>query len=212
MTRLALLAGVVLLTGCSGLLLPPPPEEPTHLYQLQLEAPLTEISPTPKKERHGTIMVEQPQVAAGYGTTAIAYRRGPWEIHYYSKSRWIDNPAVMLRGAITSALNEVGPFREAIETPSGIAVNYSLQTKLLRLVQDFSNAPPSQEQLVVRVTLVDVARGVILASQVLNFNVAAPTEDARGGVVAANKALQQLAAEMVEFCRNALASRASDRP
>lgn len=210
MLRFALLAAVALLAGCSGLL-PPPPLEPTHLYQLQFEAPLTEISSTPEGERHGTVMVEQPQVDAGYGTTAMAYRRAPWEINYYAQSRWVDDPALMLREALTSALNEVGPFREAIETPSGITADYSLQTDLLRLEQDFSSAPPSRERLVVRVKLVDLTRGVLLASRVLNLSAAAPTEDAHGGVVAANKALRQLAAEVVELCRNALASQAGSR-
>lgn len=210
MLRLALLAAVVLLTGCSGLL-PAPPQGPTHLYQLQIETPLTEVSSTPEEERHGVVMVEQPQVDAGYDTTAMAYRRTPWEIHYYSQSRWVDDPARMLREALTSALNEVGPFREAIETPSGIAVGYSLRTEVLRLEQDFSNTPPSRERLVVRVRLVDSVRGVLLASRVLDLSATTPTENAHGGAVAANTVLRQLAAKVVEFCRNALVSHASSR-
>lgn len=210
MPRLVLLATMVLLTGCSGLL-PAPPQEPTHLYQLQLETPLTRVSSTPEAQRHGVVMVEQPQAAAGYSTTAMAYRRAPWEIHYYSQSRWVDNPAPMLREVLISALNEAGPFHSALETPSGIAVGYSLRTEVLRLEQDFSNAPPSRERLVVRVKLVDLARGVLLANRVLDLSATAPTDDAHGGVVAANAALKQLAAEVVELCRNALASHAKRR-
>ncbi|EAR23029.1 hypothetical protein NB231_14453 [Nitrococcus mobilis Nb-231] len=153
-------------------------------------------------------MVEPPQVAAGYDTTAMAYRRTPWEIRYYSLSRWVDDPARMLREALTSALNQLGPFRSAFASPAGIAVDYSLRTELLRLEQDFSNAPPSRERLVVRVQLVNLAHDTLLASQVLELNTTAPSEDAYGGVVAANTALQQLAAEVVTFCRKALADQA----
>lgn len=207
MPRLTLLATVVLLTGCSGLL-PSAPQEPMHLYQLELEAPLTTISSTPAEKRHGVVMVEQPQVAAGYDTTAMAYRFTPWEIHYYSQSRWVAAPARMLREALTRALNQAGPFRSALEQPSGIAVDYSLHTQLLRLEQDFSGAPPSRERLAVRVQLVDLARGALLANQVLDFSVPAPNDDAHGGVVAANKALRQLARKLAEFNRNALAAHA----
>lgn len=210
MSRFALLAALVLLTGCSGLL-PSPPKEAAHLYQLQLETALTGISSIPEEERRGVIAVELPQAAAGYDTTAMAYQRGPWEIHYYSQSRWVDDPARMLREALTSALNEAGPFRSVLETPSGVAMDYSLRTELLRLEQDFSNAPPSRERLVVRAKLVDLQRGVVLASQVLDLSATAPTDDAHGGVVAANAALRQLAAKVVEFCQNALAAHVGER-
>lgn len=210
MPKLILLAMLVLLTGCAGLL-PSPPKGPTHLYQLQLKAPLTEVSSIPEEERRGVVIVEQPQVAAGYDTTAIAYRRSRWEIHYYSRSRWVDDPARMLREALTSALNQAGPFHAALEVPSGVAVSYSLRTELLRLEQDFSDAPPSRERLVVRVRLLDLARGAMLASEILDFSETARSEDARGGVVAANTALRRLAAEVVEFSRKAIATHASGR-
>lgn len=210
MSRIALFTTFMLLTGCSGLL-PSPPQAPRHLYQLQLKAPITKAVSLPETQRHGVVMVERPQVAAGYDTTAIAYRFTPWEIHYYSQSRWVAHPARMLREALTRALNQAGPFRVALNQPSGIGVDYSLRTKLLRLEQDFSGAPPSQERLVVRVKLVDLRRGVLLVSRVLDYSVPAPSEDAHGGVVAANEALRRLATEVVELSRKALASHAKKR-
>ncbi|MDN5851113.1 MAG: ABC-type transport auxiliary lipoprotein family protein, partial [Nitrococcus sp.] len=179
--------------------------------QLELSAPLTKTSSTPERKHHGVVMVEQPQVAAGYDTTAMAYRHTPWEIHYYSQSRWVATPTRMVREALTRALNQAGPFRTALDQPSGIAVNYSLHTQLLRLEQDFSAAPPSRERLVVRVSLVDLQRDMLLASRVLDFSVPAPSEDAHGGVVAANTALRQLARKVVEFSRKALAAHADGR-
>ncbi|MCO6440871.1 MAG: membrane integrity-associated transporter subunit PqiC [Nitrococcus mobilis] len=209
MLRLILLATVTLLSGCS--VLPSPPQEAAHLYQLQLNAPLGNVASTPPEERQGVVVVEYPQVAAGYDTTAMAYRRTPWEIRYYSLSRWVDEPARMLREALTSTLNQLGPFRAALDSPAGITVDYSLHTELLRLEQDFSGTPPSRQRLVVRVQLVDLARGALLASQVLELNTTAPSEDAHGGVAAANSALQQLAAEVVNLCRKALADPARAR-
>ncbi|MDN5869710.1 MAG: ABC-type transport auxiliary lipoprotein family protein [Nitrococcus sp.] len=210
MPRLTLLATGLLLTACTGLL-PPASQEPTHLYQLELRAPLTDIPSIPAEKRHGVVMVEQPQVAAGYDTTAMAYRFTPWEIHYYAQSRWVAAPARMLREALTRALSQAGPFRSALDQPSGMAVDYRLRTKLLRLEQDFSGAPPSRERLVAHVKLVDLQRGALLASRVLSFSVPAPSEDAHGGVVAANMAIKQLAAEVVELSRKALATHSKKR-
>lgn len=197
-----LLTTVALMSGCSVLL--PPSQEALHMYQLQLKAPLGNVASIPPEARQGAVVVEYPQVAAGYDTAAMAYRRTPWEIRYYSLSRWVDEPARMLREALTCALNQLGPFRSAFDAPAGINADYSLRTELVRLEQDFSNTSPSRERLVVRVQLVDLARGALLASQVLELNVTAPSEDAYGGVVAANTALQQLAAEVVSLCRKAL--------
>ncbi|HET8700670.1 MAG TPA: ABC-type transport auxiliary lipoprotein family protein [Nitrococcus sp.] len=204
MPRLALLAIAVLLTGCSALL-PSPPPPAAHLYQLQLETPLTKISPTPAEARRGVVAVVQPQVAAGYATTAMAYRRGPWEINYYSQSRWVDDPARMLREALTNALDQLGPFRSALQAPSGITADYALYTEVLRLEQEFNHAPPSRERLTVRIKLIDLRHGVLLASRVLDLSTPTPTEDAHGGAVAANALLRQLAVGVVEFCRSALA-------
>lgn len=204
MNRLILLAPALLLTGCSALL--PSPKPPVHLYQLQLNTPLARVS-TGGEYRTGVVVVAPPEAAAGYDTASMAYRRTPWEIHYYAQSSWVDDPARMLRVALISALDQAGPFQSAVQTPSGVAANYSLRTELLRLEQDFGNAPPSRERLVVRARLVDLQRGTVLASRLFNLSATAPSEDAHGGAVAANKALEQLAREVVEFCRNALEKR-----
>lgn len=209
MYRLILLAAALLLTGCSGLLHSPQP--PAHLYQLQLNTPLARAS-TGDENRTGVVVVAPPEVAAGYDTAAMAYRRTPWEIHYYAQSSWVDEPASMLRLALTSALDQAGPFQSAVQTPSGVSANYSLRTELLRLEQDFGNAPPSRERLVVRARLVDLQRGTVLASRLFDLSTTAPSEDAHGGAVAANKALEQLAREVIEFCRHALGNRSEQRP
>jgi cholesterol transport system auxiliary component len=74
-----------------------------------------------------------------------------------------------------------------------------LDTELIRLQQNFGTRP-SQVELALRAQLVDVRSRRVLATAEFEEVEITPREDAHGGVIAANRALQRLPARLADFC------------
>jgi len=69
----------------------------------------------------------------------------------------------------------------------------------LRLQHDFS-VQPSRVRFTLRADLVDNATRQVIAGREFDATVVAASDDAYGGVVAANGAVQAVLAELADFC------------
>ena len=191
--RFAALALATLLAGCAALQ-PPRVEVPT-LYILAAE-PL----PQATGPHHDAVVEVAPMRAwPGFGTAQMAYVRHPYEVDYYAASRWADTPARMLQPLLARALEQTGSFRSVIRAPGLVPADVRLDTELVRLQQDFT-ARPSRVEFTLRAQLVDVREKRVIATKVFDQVENAPREDANGGVVAANVALQRLLGQVADFC------------
>ena len=191
--RFALLALTVLLGGCAAL--QPPKVENQTLYVLAAK-PL----PQAAGPRHDLVVeVTQPRAWPGFGTAQMAYVRRAYELDYYAASRWADTPARMLQPLLVRALEQTGSFRSVIRAPGIVPADARLDTEIVRLAQDFT-VQPSRVELTLRAQLVDVRERRVIASRVFNEIENAPHENADGGVVAVNEALQRLLGQVAEFC------------
>ena len=192
----ALLAA--LLAACAAL--QPPRFEYPKLYLLDARADPA----TPSAQRDLVLAVEAPRAHPGYATAQMAYVRAPYRIDYYAHNRWVDTPAHMLAPLLVEALAQSGAFRAVLRAPSPAAADLRLESELVRLQQDFS-AQPSRVQLTLRAQLLDAKADKVLATRLFDALETAPSEDARGGAIAANRALARVLGEIVEFCRAAAA-------
>lgn len=105
----------------------------------------------------------------------------------------------MLAPLLVQALEQAGGFRAVVQAPSAVPADLRLDTELVRLQQNFG-VQPSRIELALRAQLVDVRSRRVVATA--EFEEVEPTtrEDAYGGVIAANRALQRLLARVVDFC------------
>ncbi|MCV2360570.1 ABC-type transport auxiliary lipoprotein family protein [Paucibacter sp. TC2R-5] len=199
---LRLVCAVILLgLGACGSLLPKPAPPPTlHLLTWDSAAralpslaslPSLKIAPV-----QASLRINPPQAAAGFDSRRIIYLREPYRLDYFAKHEWADTPARMLAPLLLAAFEAGGGFRAVFAAPSAAAADFSLDTELIRLQQDFSHIP-SQLRLTLRASLLDNATRRVLASREFDVREAAPSEDAAGGVIAANQALQKLLADLV---------------
>jgi cholesterol transport system auxiliary component len=188
----ALAISAVLLAGCVGMQ-PPQAEAPT-LYVLEARPAERPARPL----RDVVLAVSVPRARAGYDTAQMAYVREPFELDYFTKSRWADTPARMLAPLLVQALEQAGGFRAVVQAPSAIPADLRLDTELVRLQQNFRTRPP-QVELALRAQLVDVRSSRVLATAEFEEVESAPREDAYGGVIAANRALQRLLARLADF-------------
>jgi cholesterol transport system auxiliary component len=196
-------AWLLALGGCGTSLLPRPPQAPS-MYALD-ELP-ERPAPTLPAPGAPTILVGTPRAAAGFDTRGIVYLRQAHAFEVYAQSQWVDTPAQMLAPLIVRALEATGAFAAVLRAPAAANAELRLDTELIRLQQDF-RAAPSRVHLSLRAVIVEQATRRVLAWREFDASVAATSEDAYGGVRAANLAARQLLAELAAFTAQATAKR-----
>lgn len=197
-------AGLALLAGCASSLLPPAPPLPA---QYTLDGAGDSAAPSSTRTPAlgaPTLAVSAPRAAPGLDSRGIIYLRQPHAVEVYAQSQWVDTPAQMLAPLIVDALQRTGAFAAVLRAPSAASAELRLDTELLRLQQDFG-VTPSRVHLSLRAVLVDTGSRRVLAWREFDASVAAPSEDAYGGVRAANQAARQLLIELATFTAQAAA-------
>ncbi|MGA8862602.1 MAG: ABC-type transport auxiliary lipoprotein family protein [Gallionella sp.] len=193
---LQLLVPILLLAACS--VFPAPKAASQNIYVLDAgpAIPAAQV-------RHDLVLaVSMPRALPGFDTTQIAYVQQPYELDYFVTSRWADTPARMLQPIIAQAMMQTQSFRAVVLAPGMIPADVRLDIELVRLQQDFMTRP-SRMQLTLRAQLIDVRGKRLLAAQQFDETETAASEDAYGGVVAANRLLQRVLGKLAEFCVNA---------
>lgn len=193
--------------GCTSSLLPKPSQQPS-LYSLNNAPNDTQsaqaAAPRPATVSRPTLIVNLPRAAAGFDTSHIVYLRAPHQIEYFAHNQWVDTPAQMLAPLIVRALERSGAFSAVLLAPTAAAGQLKLDTEVVRLQQEFGTAP-SQAHFTLRAVLLDSATRRVVAVREFDASVPAPSEDAPGGVSAANLAVQRVLGELAEFAAKAAA-------
>ena len=149
-----------------------------------------------------TLTVSPPHAAAGFDSRRIMYVRQADQLEYFAHNEWVDTPARMLAPLIVAAVESSGAFRAVVPTPSPAAGEMRLDTEILRLQHEFLQAP-SQVRFTLRAYLVESVTRRVIASREFDAAVPAASEDPHGGVVAANRAVQNVLEALSAFCADA---------
>ena len=192
-------------SGCAGLL-PKATPQPTFyaLDRARVAAPAPAHNTQPARAAAPTLVVNPPRAAAGFDSPRIIYTRGAHQLEYFAHSEWVDTPARMLAPLITAALETGSTFHAVIPTPSAAAGDIRLDTEILRLQQNFGDGP-GHVRFTLRAYLVENATRRVLAWREFDESVATQGEDAYGGVVAANRAVQIVLEALAGLCTEAAA-------
>jgi cholesterol transport system auxiliary component len=193
------LAGVCvvlwLVSGCSVL----PAPEPVAMDQFILEVSHDAQSIQAPGPGAPVLLVTTPRAHGGYDTPRIAYMQQVYGLRYYTRSHWADTPARMLAPLIADAMQRTGQFQALYASPGLIAADLRLDTELIRFHQDFTRQP-SEVRITLRAQLMDLDSNRVVETRQFDISGRADTDDAYGGVVAINKAVEQLLQELSRFC------------
>jgi cholesterol transport system auxiliary component len=154
--------------------------------------------------RDHVLAVSPPRAAPGFDSSAMAYVQKPHALDHYATHRWADTPARMLGQLLTRTLEDTGSFRAVVQAGGGLPADLRLDTEIVRLRQSFLGRP-SRVELTLRTQLVDVPGRRVLATRYIEAAQEAPTDDAPGGVAAANAAVERALAQVAAFCVDASA-------
>ena len=145
-----------------------------------------------------TLIVSPPHAAAGFDSQRMIYLREPYKLEHFAQSEWIEPPARLLAPLIVDAIVRSGAFRAVVLTPSTAAGDFRLDSEIIRLQQDFRSRPGSV-RLTLRATLIDENTRRVVAWREFDQSVATKSEDPYGGVIAANRALQDTLEKLADF-------------
>ncbi len=180
------------LIGCSF----PTPERYAipHSYILGADSIATasfSSNPSEDPDQKPVLLVSAPAAKAGFDTPRMAYISRPHEISYYADNQWVDSPDRMLAPILARAMERSGLWKSVIQTPSSVRADYRLDAKDLSLEQQFLSRP-SRVRLALELQLVELKERSIIASRDFEIWEEAPSDDAYGGVVAANRAVGKM--------------------
>ena len=189
--------------GCE-LLHPTASSTPSGFYALDIGLK-TPVAAVPVPTGAPTLAVSMPRAAPGFDSRRIIYVRHAHELEYFAHSEWIDTPARMLSTLLVSSLENQGAFRAVVSSPSSASGDLRLDTEILQLQHEFSQAP-SRVRFTLRADVVDDASRWVIASRDFESVITADSEDPYGGVVAANRAVGTVLEKLSAFCAEAAAS------
>jgi cholesterol transport system auxiliary component len=204
-TALAALA-VLLASGCSALL--PKPHSPPATYAFgELPAGRAgEPAAARERIRPGLILiVEPPHADPGYDSARMVYTRAGGRVAYFAHSEWVDTPARMLAPLLATTLASGAGFRAVVTAPSSAAGDVRLETRIIRLQQDFEQAP-SRVRFTLRADLILEGSRDVVASRELDATIVAGQADPEGGAQAARLAVAEVLRQLHAFCAEATAA------
>jgi cholesterol transport system auxiliary component len=187
----------VVASGCAGVL-PGPRDMPPKTYLLAPNLPSLDAQRATRRGSGPTLLVSPVEAAAGYGTRRMGYLEQDYRLDYFADHEWVDTPATMLGPLLVRALRESGAFGTVSDNARGIDADLRLDTAIESIYQDFRTRP-SRVRVELRLRLVALDRGRILATQGFSDSEPALTDDPYGGVVALNRALDRLLPRIAEF-------------
>ena len=187
-----------ILTSCS--LLPAGEKTPLHTYLLSLDTSPVNPSAASGGTGAATLLVNLPQAQAGFDTPRMVYLLRPHAVDYYAHNQWADTPARMLAPLLVQAMEKTGCWRFVAQMPAAVQGNHRLDTEILHWQHEFFSQP-SRMRLTLRVQLVELRRQSVIAERRFETLEDAPSEDAYGGVIAANRAVGKLLEQVAGWVR-----------
>lgn len=194
------------LQGLNGLHGPNGSNGPVGPAGLQGTPAASALSPRPATGAGAAavLLVQVPAAAPGFDSARIIYTRQPHRLEYFAQSEWVDSPARMLAPIMVSVLDHSGTFRSVVLAPSAALGDLQLDTQLLRLQQEFG-AARSQVRLSLRAQLIDTRSRRVLATRDFEHTAPSASEDAAGGVAAAQRAAHAVLRDLSDWCREVAA-------
>jgi cholesterol transport system auxiliary component len=195
-TILAALA--ILALTASGCLSSRSESQPAHTYRLSLDPERIQARPA---DINGPILqVSLPLAEPGFETPRMVYVKRLYELEHYALNQWADPPARMFAPLMVQALGRTGSWRAVVPVPGSIRGDFRLDSYGFSLQQEFM-----QDRSLVRVTLraqlIELKESRLVGTRAFEAVEKAQSDDAYGGVVAANRAIATLLDDLASWLR-----------
>ncbi len=209
MGYLAPLLSFVLLAGCGFVR---EVHAPIRTYVLEIEGGNSgeESRMSSDVQSQLSLLIGVPQPAPGFESSRMAYVQVPHELNYFATSQWVESPARMLTPLLVQRLEHSRMWSSVIPMPTSIRGDYRLDLTNVVLVQNFLQQP-SRVRLALRSQLVNIKDRHVMGTRNFESEEGALSEDAYGGVLAAQQAVSRLLNDLMEWLSGCLQENSSAR-
>ncbi len=178
--------------------------EPIRSYVLEMENGQDALGiNNPRSKSLPGLLLSLPQPAPGFETQGMIYEQVPHELRPFATSQWVDSPARMLAPLLTKSLEASESWGSVVLLPSMIRGDFRLDISQVALVQDFTQQP-SHIRLTLRAQLMTVVDPRVIGTRDFEFQEKASSEDAYGGVLAAQQAVSRFLTDLNDWLAGCL--------
>ena len=189
---------VLLALTAAGCLSSRSESQPAHTYRLSLDLDRAEASPA---DINGQILqVSLPLAEPGFETPRMVYVKRLYELEHYALNQWADQPARMFASLMVQALGRTGSWRAVVPVPGPIRGDFRLDSYGFSLQQEFMQ-DPSLVRVTLRAQLIEMKESRLVGTRAFEAVEKAQSDDAYGGVLAANRAIATLLDDLASWLR-----------
>lgn len=147
---------------------------------------------------HATLLIATPETKPVYNTTQMAYTIKPYQVAYFSENQWAETPSQMLQPLLVQAMQNTHYFHAVVTPPFMGRYDYTLNTQILELIQDYTYHP-AVVLVKIEAQLLNGLTNRVIATK--EFFICKPIicKTPYGGVIAANLAVEVMLNEIVTF-------------
>jgi len=179
---------VVIMAGCTS------PTPAQNQYRLGISAVPVKTDTTQCKNK--TLKVEQAFGDNLYMSLKMYYVQGKYTQYTYADSRWTETPNDAITEALTKYLRAMQLFKSVQNADSKTKNDMRLEINIEDFMQYFDeNEKNSFVNVVITCNLINENTHKTVATKTFHTNMKAPSDNARGGVIALNKALDTIVKE-----------------
>jgi cholesterol transport system auxiliary component len=173
-------------------------ERPLHTFILSQSSLAGGTTASVGNPGAGILVVNVPVAQPGFDTPRMAYTERPYEVSYYATHQWADPPARMLIPLLVQVLEQAGYWRAVVPMPTSVRGDHRMDIDQVALVHNFLRKP-SRVRVALRIQIIKLPEYHVLGTRLFDVVEEAPSDDAYGGVVAANRAVERLVNEAASW-------------
>ena len=174
---------------------------PAHMYRLSLDP--ARVESRLSNSQGPILLVSAPLAEPGYETTGMVYLKRPYELEHYAVNQWADQPARMFASLLVESISRTGYWRAVVPMSSSVRGDFRLDSSGFALQQEFTQEP-SLVRAAVRAQLLDLKEYRVVGTRSFETVEPASSEDAYGGVLAANRAVAGLLDAMASWLKECM--------
>lgn len=148
-----------------------------------------------------SILISDASAPSWLDNTAIYYRlayHNSAQLHRYANSRWITSPTVMLTQRMRDQIAD-NTGNQVIRNNNTAKAEYIVHIELEEFMQIFDSTQRSHGSIALRASLIRHGTRNLIAQNYFSTQVAAPTSDANGAVMALSNASDELISNVIEW-------------